>query len=58
MLVRFIQDEHGQDLTEYTLIIALVSFLVFALMASTGTTAAGIWRTSNSALVTANASAS
>jgi Flp pilus assembly pilin Flp len=55
---RFFHDNQAQDLTEYTLLIALVSLVAFAIMASTGRTAAGAWSGANSSLSSANSTAS
>jgi Flp pilus assembly pilin Flp len=55
---RFCRDDQAQDLTEYTLLLAMVSLVIFALMASTGQTAAGIWTGANSSLASANVTAS
>jgi Flp pilus assembly pilin Flp len=56
--MRFFNDESGQDLMEYSL---LITFLVLAsalLFISFGGSAAGIWGSANIQLVSANAAAS
>jgi len=57
MLVQWLQgfwrDDQGQDLTEYTLLIATVALVAFAVFASTGRTAAGVWSGANHTLNTA-----
>lgn len=57
-LRNFIQDEQGQDLIEYTLLMAFVALASAALFIGAGGSIAGIWTTTNSQLVTANTSAS
>jgi Flp pilus assembly pilin Flp len=51
-------DDHGQDLIEYTLLMAFVALASAALFLGSGGSLAGIWGTSNSQLVAANTSAS
>jgi Flp pilus assembly pilin Flp len=58
MLTRFLQDEDGQDLIEYTLLIAFVCLATAALFVSSGGSLSGIWITANSQLGAANTSAS
>jgi len=53
-LVRFVRDEQGQDLIEYTLLLAFVCLASAALFIGAGSTMAGIWSTTNSILVNAN----
>jgi Flp pilus assembly pilin Flp len=55
---RFLNDEQGQDLIEYTLLIAFVALASAALFIGTGSTIKGIWATANTQLVAANTSAS
>jgi Flp pilus assembly pilin Flp len=51
--------EQGQDLIEYTLLIAFITFATAALfLLGTGGAAQGIWSSTNSQLAAANASAS
>ena len=54
LFVRFIRDEQGQDLIEYTLLLAFVCLASAALFIGAGNTLAGIWSTTNSILVNAN----
>jgi Flp pilus assembly pilin Flp len=54
----FWKDESGQDLIEYTLLMAFVALASAALFIGTGGSISGIWTTSNSQLTAANASAS
>jgi Flp pilus assembly pilin Flp len=58
MLRQFIKDEQGQDLIEYTLLLAFVCLATSALFVSSGGSLSGIWTSANSQLVTANTSAS
>jgi len=46
----FWQDEDGQDLIEYTLLMAFVALASAALFASTGSSVSKVWSSSNSAL--------
>lgn len=57
-LTRFLSDEQGQDLIEYTLLLAFVALASAALFIGAGGSVAGIWGVTNSQLVAANASAS
>ena len=58
LLHNFIRDEQGQDLIEYTLILAFVCLASAALFISAGGSVAGIWTATNSRLTVANTSAS
>ncbi len=58
MLRQFIKDDQGQDLIEYTLLIAFVCLATSALFVSSGGSLSGIWSSANSDLVKANTSAS
>jgi len=53
-----LRDEQGQDLIEYTLLLAFVALASAALFIGAGSSVSGIWSTANSQLSTANASAS
>ena len=57
-LKEFVQDDHGQDLIEYTLLMAFVALASAALFIGAGNSIQGIWTASNSQLSAANASAS
>jgi Flp pilus assembly pilin Flp len=54
----FLQDEKGQDLIEYTLLLAFVCLASAALFISAGGSVSGIWSATNSDLALANTSAS
>jgi Flp pilus assembly pilin Flp len=58
MLNMFWQDEQGQDLIEYTLLVAFVCLATAALFVNSGGSLSGIWISANSQLGTANTSAS
>ena len=55
---QFINDEQGQDLIEYTLLMAFVALASAALFIDAGGSIKGIWSSTNSQLATANTSAS
>jgi len=57
-LHQFLQEESGQDLIEYTLLMAFVALASAALFIGAGGSIQGIWSTTNSQLSAANASAS
>ncbi|HTP32350.1 MAG TPA: Flp family type IVb pilin [Candidatus Acidoferrales bacterium] len=57
-LRRFWNDESGQDLIEYTLLMAFVALASAALFLGAGGSIKGIWSTSNSQLASANTQAS
>jgi len=54
----FFKDETGQDLIEYTLLMAFVALASAALFIGAGGSIQGIWVATNSQLSAANASAS
>ena len=59
MLLRNLwNDDQGQDLIEYTLLMAFVALASAALFISAGTSVSKIWSTTNSQLAAAAASAS
>jgi Flp pilus assembly pilin Flp len=58
MWLDFIKDEQGQDLIEYTLLLAFVALASAALFIGAGKSVSGIWSVTNSRLVAANTSAS
>jgi Flp pilus assembly pilin Flp len=55
---RFLNDEQGQDLIEYTLLIAFVALASAALFIGAGSSVKGIWSSANTQLTNANTSAS
>jgi Flp pilus assembly pilin Flp len=58
ILRNFWNDEQGQDLIEYTLLMAFVALASAALFIGAGKSVQGIWTATNSQLSAANASAS
>jgi Flp pilus assembly pilin Flp len=58
MFRTFWADEQGQDLIEYTLLLAFVALASAALFLGAGGSISGIWSTSNSQLVAASNNAS
>ena len=57
-LRNFWNDEQGQDLIEYTLLMAFVALASAALFLGAGGSIKGIWTVTNSQLTQANANAS
>jgi Flp pilus assembly pilin Flp len=58
MLRNFIKDESGQDLIEYTLLLAFVALASAAIFIGAGTSVSSIWNIANSRLIAANSAAS
>jgi Flp pilus assembly pilin Flp len=58
LLKEFLQDEQGQDLIEYTLLLAFVCLASATLFISAGRSVSGIWAATSSRLVSANTAAS
>ncbi len=58
LLIRLWKDDQGQDLIEYTLLMAFVALASAALFIGAGGSISGIWSVSNSQLAAANTSAS
>jgi Flp pilus assembly pilin Flp len=54
ILRNFWNDEQGQDLIEYTLLMAFVALASAALFVGAGTSIKGIWSQTNSQLTAAN----
>jgi len=54
----FWKDEQGQDLIEYTLLMAFVALASAALFLGAGGSIKGIWSTTNNQLAQANSQAS
>ena len=57
-MANFWQDETGQDLIEYSLLLAFVALSSAALFAGAGRSARGIWVAANTTLSAANSAAS
>ena len=58
LLARFWNDDQGQDLIEYTLLMAFVALASAALFIGAGGSIQGIWTVSNSQLAAASTQAS
>ena len=58
LLNSFLRDEQGQDLIEYTLLLAFICLSSAALFITAGGDVSGIWSATNSQLTAANSSAS
>ncbi len=58
LIKAFWTDDRGQDLIEYTLLMAFVALASAALFIGAGQSICGIWSTSNSQLSIANTTAS
>ncbi len=50
MFMNFVKDEQGQDLIEYTLLMAFIALASAAIFISAGTSVNKIWSTANSQL--------
>ncbi|MGE5645962.1 MAG: Flp family type IVb pilin [Acidobacteriota bacterium] len=57
MLLNFVRDEQGQDLVEYTLLLAFVALASAALFIGAGSAVSGIWTTANTQLGNASTAA-
>jgi Flp pilus assembly pilin Flp len=53
-IATFVNDEQGQDLIEYTLLIAFVALASAAIFLGAGGSIQGIWGTANTQLSNAN----
>jgi len=58
LLKRFWQEEEGQDLIEYTLLLAFIALASAALFSHAGTSVKTVWTTTNNVLSQAVAAAS
>jgi Flp pilus assembly pilin Flp len=58
LLSRLFREDQGQDLTEYTLIIAMVALVAFGIFASTGQSAASVWSGAGTILTSADSTSS
>jgi Flp pilus assembly pilin Flp len=56
-MMKFFRDDSGQDLVEYTLLLAFVCLASAALFINAGTSIGGIWTQANSRLDNANSAA-
>lgn len=53
MFMNFVKDEQGQDLIEYTLLMAFIALASAAIFISAGSSVSKIWNTANSQLAAA-----
>jgi Flp pilus assembly pilin Flp len=58
LLEDFLADDSGQDLIEYSLLMAFVALAAAAVFQGAGKSVTGIWITANSRLVLANSQGS
>lgn len=58
IMKNFARNEQGQDLIEYTLLMAFVALASAALFIGAGSSIKGIWGATNTQLTTANTTAS
>ena len=58
LLKRFWQEEEGQDLIEYTLLLAFVCLVAAAIFIGAGQSTRGIWTVANNHLSNASSAAS
>jgi len=58
MFMSFVKDEQGQDLIEYTLLMAFVALASAAIFINAGNSLKGIWASANTQLAAANTNAS
>lgn len=56
-MLRFLDDDLGQDLVEYTLLVAFVALASAALFAGSGNGISGLWNSADSKLTSANTTA-
>jgi Flp pilus assembly pilin Flp len=54
MMIRFVNDEQGQDLIEYTLLMAFVALASAAIFIGAGTSVKTIWGNANATLTNAS----
>ena len=55
-LLRFVRDEQGQDLVEYSLMVAFVALASAAIFAAAGSSTSGIWGQASNTLSGASTS--
>ena len=58
MIMNFVKDEQGQDLIEYTLLMAFIALASAAIFVNAGNSVNAIWNSASSQLVNAASSAS
>ncbi len=55
LFMRFVKDEQGQDLIEYTLLMAFIALASAAIFVNAGKSISGIWGNASTQLLAANA---
>ena len=58
MMMRFVKDEQGQDLIEYTLLMAFIALASAAIFVNAGNSVNTIWKSASTQLSNAAVSAS
>jgi Flp pilus assembly pilin Flp len=58
MMWNFLRDEQGQDLIEYTLLLAFVTLASATVFITAGSSVKGVWTKGSSRLASANTAAS
>lgn len=58
MIMNFVKDEQGQDLIEYTLLMAFIALASAAIFVNAGTSVNSIWKNASNQLSNAAVSAS
>jgi Flp pilus assembly pilin Flp len=58
MMQRFWKEEEGQDLVEYSLLLAFIALAAVGLLSGTRTTISGLWSNINNTLASASTTAS
>lgn len=58
MIMNFVKDEQGQDLIEYTLLMAFIALASAAIFVNAGSSISGIWGKASSQLAAANTATS
>ena len=58
MFMRFVKDEQGQDLIEYTLLMAFIALASAAIFVSAGSSVNSIWKSASTQLANAATQAS
>jgi pilus assembly protein Flp/PilA len=58
MFMRFVKDEQGQDLIEYTLLMAFIALASAAIFVNAGTSVNKIWNSASTQLANAATAAS
>jgi Flp pilus assembly pilin Flp len=56
-IMQFVQEDKGQDLVEYTLLLAFVCLASAALFIGAGNSLSGIWTDANAIIANANTAA-